>query len=268
MLHFPIVVSNVRDTSTGIDDPRALNARSLALSALLGTHPPRLSARALVALAELFGVNGGTMRTALSRMVAAGDVDVTDGRYTLSTRLRQRQAAQDAGRAAAPTDWDGEWHTAVAIADQRGLAERRHLRSVMGNARFGELRPTVWMRPSNLPAPELDDDWAVTTGVVHGRPHADLASRLWDLGAIAEGARALDRRLARAQANLDRSDPGEIPAAFTLSAGIVRFLRSEPLLPVELEPADWPLASLRQRYDDFEADLQAMMRPFLIAHEP
>ena len=77
---------------------RALNARSIALSTLLGTHPPTLPASSLVAFGELFGVNGGTMRTALSRLVAAGDLELDGGRYTLAARLQARQAAQDSGR--------------------------------------------------------------------------------------------------------------------------------------------------------------------------
>jgi phenylacetic acid degradation operon negative regulatory protein len=250
-----------------IPESRRLNARSLALSALLGTHPPRLSARALVALAELFGINGGTMRTALSRMVTAGDVDVDAGTYTLAARLQQRQAAQDAGRSTVAAAWDGTWHTAIAIADQRDLSDRRQVRSLMANARFGELRPTVWMRPANLPALALDSGWVIVTGEPTGADDHALLEQLWDLTAIADRARTLDRRLAEAAGALDRSDPNDIPAAFVLSATVVRFLRSEPLLPAELEPPDWPIRGLRRRYDGYEADLQAMMRPFLVAHD-
>ena len=57
-----------------------LNARSLALSVLLGSHPPELPARAFVSLATLFGIAAGTMRTAISRMLAAGELAAVDGR--------------------------------------------------------------------------------------------------------------------------------------------------------------------------------------------
>ena len=263
MLHFAITVSNSRDARRR-NGTGPLNARSLALSALLGTHPPALPASSLVALAELFGINEGTMRTALSRLVAAGDVTLDDGSYALSARLRQRQAAQDAGRSAAPDTWDGTWHTAVAVAEARDLADRRHLRAVMVNARFGELRPTAWMRPANLPAPMLDGDWVLTTGKMTGRSGNELVDELWDLRALADQARLLGDQLGRAA--IDRSDPNDIPAAFVLSATVVRFLRDEPLLPADLEPTGWPIAALRARYDDFESNLQAMMRPFLSGH--
>ena len=53
---------------------RPLNARSLVLSVLLGLPRAALTPRALVGLAQAFGVAPGTMRTALSRMVDAGEL--------------------------------------------------------------------------------------------------------------------------------------------------------------------------------------------------
>lgn len=259
-----IVMSKTSDTPRSADTGgRPLNARSLALSALLGTHPPALSARALVELAEVFGINGGTMRTALSRMLAAGDVTSCDGRYALAPRLLQRQAAQDAGRQNVLTPWDGAWHTAVATVDHRDLADRRQLRSLMVNARFGELRPSVWARPANLPAPELGTDWLVTTGPIDGTPPAVLVDRLWHLDDVADTARALIARLGAAAVAIDHDDPAALPPAFSLSADVVRFLRTDPLLPHELLPGDWPVDTLRHRYDRFERDVQALLRPIL-----
>ena len=114
MLPFVIAVSKVRDTQITEDLGLApLDARSVALSVLLGSHPPVLPARALVALAELFGIAGGTMRTALSRMVAAGDLESTDGRYRLASRLLDRQQAQDIGRRHPVQRWDGGWHLSL-----------------------------------------------------------------------------------------------------------------------------------------------------------
>jgi phenylacetic acid degradation operon negative regulatory protein len=242
---------------------RPLNARSIALSTLLGTHPPTLPASSLVALAELFGINGGTMRTALSRLVASGDVELDDGRYTLAARLQARQAAQDSGRRVAGTVWDGRWHTAIATVDHRDLSDRRHVRSLMANHRFAELRPTVWMRPATLPAPPLDDDWIVVTAEPEGTPPQVLVERLWALDDLAARATDLLGRLDDADRTLRPDEPSEIPPAFTLAAEALRFLRSEPLLPAALTPTDWPVDRLRADYERFEARLQAMMAPFL-----
>jgi phenylacetic acid degradation operon negative regulatory protein len=263
MLQSMIVASKFGNTVSASERP--LNARSLALSVLLGTHPPRASGRGLVALGELFGVRAGTMRTALSRLVAAGDVANDDGTYVLTDRLAARQAAQDIGRRPADVPWGGTWHTAVATPDQRDLAERRTDRDLLQNARFGELRPDIWLRPANLPAPALGADWLVTTGIVSGTAATDLVARLWRVERIAHDARTLGEQLAGLTESLDRDDPASIPPAFELSARIVRFLRNDPLLPTSLLPAEWPVPDLRTRYDAFEPVLQAMMRPFLRA---
>lgn len=242
---------------------RPLNARSIALSILLGSHPPELPARAFVAMAELFGIPGGTMRTALSRMVATGDVDAVDGRYRLAGHQIARQGAQDQGRRA-PTDiWDGRWHTVVTIDDQRDLAARRRFRTTMANRRFGELRPDIWTRPANLgPAPGAPD-LLVTTGPIDGADHESLVNRLWDLPGIAAEARRLLDEMHDRRTTCDWHDDASIPPLFTTSATVVRYLRHEPLLPDELTPDDWPVGDVRAAYDAFEADHQRLLRRFL-----
>lgn len=279
MLHSSIVSSNRRDvTVVAVDGDggdgmavglsstvRGLNARSLALSALLGTHPPALPTRAFVALAELFGIAGGTMRTALSRMAATGEVEANDGWYRLSGRHLDRQQAQDVGRRPPSPSWDGRWHTVIAAADQRELADRRHFRAVLSRHRFGELRPDTWLRPANLPAPELDAMAFVLTGTIDRSDEPALVARLWDLPAITRTGRELLEDIDRLRSSTDLGRSAAIPGTFTLAAAIVRFLRSDPLLPPPLTPDDWPLDVLRRRYDDLETDLQTALRDFLRA---
>src|SRR3954451_21504623 len=86
----------------------SLTARSVIASTLLGTDPPRLPGRALVQVAELFGISEGTTRTALSRMVASGELATDAGAYELTgPRLLERQARQAASRRAARHRWHG-----------------------------------------------------------------------------------------------------------------------------------------------------------------
>src|ERR1700738_957590 len=73
-----------------------LTARSVALSTLLGYHPPALPISALVKVGELFGIRHRAIRVALTRMVRDGDVTVDNGVYRLSERLLGRRAQQDA----------------------------------------------------------------------------------------------------------------------------------------------------------------------------
>jgi phenylacetic acid degradation operon negative regulatory protein len=261
MLHSVIVVSNSRDTPAHLIEP--LNARSLALSLLLGSHPPELPARALVAFGELFGVAGGTMRTALSRMVANGDATTDGGRYRLAGGQRDRQRSQDIGRRRPTEAWDGRWHSIAAAAGQRDVGERRTFRTSMANHRFGELRPDLWMRPANLAAPAAADDWIVLTGHVAGIGADELVGRLWHLDGIAATAAELSGEIAAARAGLDWTATESLPPIFTLSAAIVRFLRAEPYLPCGLAPSAWPVDALRDEYDQIERDFQALLRQFL-----
>lgn len=277
MLPFLIVVSKERDRRSAVDgkdveraalaleplDLAPLDPRSLALSALLGSHPPVLPARALVALAELFGIAGGTMRTALSRMVAGGELVADDGRYRLAGRLLARQQAQDIGRRRPQQRWNGDWHTVIAAADQRQLADRRRFRASMVNHRFGELRPDIWMRPANLDAPSPTPDVIVITGTLAGADPIDLRDRLWDVATMHRRGALLAVTVDRLRAETDWSDPASIPEVFVTSAAVVRYLRDEPLLPPDLSPPDWPADALRPAYDALEQKLQVLLRAFL-----
>lgn len=130
-----------------------LTARSVLLSVLLGTSPPRLPVRRLVRTTELFGIAEGTTRTALSRMTAAGEVTAEEGWYALAdVRLLARQARQSASRRATTTPWaDGAWAEAAVVANgRRPAAERAALRAALATARLAELREGVWLRPDNL----------------------------------------------------------------------------------------------------------------------
>jgi phenylacetic acid degradation operon negative regulatory protein len=64
---------------------RPFTARSVILSVLLGTEPPRLPVGLLVGTTELFGITDNTTRTALSRMSSAGEVRADDGWYEIAS---------------------------------------------------------------------------------------------------------------------------------------------------------------------------------------
>ncbi|MGD3108446.1 PaaX family transcriptional regulator C-terminal domain-containing protein [Streptomyces sp. YGL11-2] len=242
------------------DDPlalRPLTARSIVLSTLLGHHPPRLPARALVRVGELFGIAEGTVRVALSRMVAAGDLQQRAGSYGLTARLLARQARQDESRSPRTRPWHGEWEIAVVTtAERRPAADRTALRQAMAALRLAELRAGSWLRPANL---DRSRPVVVTaqctwfTGAPDGDP-ATLARGLWDLDGWAVRSRALLAALDRAGTPAER---------FTVSAAVLRHLLADPLLPQPLLPEGWPGSALRSRYDAFEAELRELLRQYL-----
>ncbi|WP_343948142.1 PaaX family transcriptional regulator C-terminal domain-containing protein [Nonomuraea longicatena] len=232
-----------------LEERNTLSARSALLSALLGSHPPELAARQLVRIGALFGIAEGTVRVALSRMVSAGDLVPADGRYRLSERLVERQARQDESRDPRTRPWTGTWEIAVVTAERRVPAERAALRHAMGALRLAELREGTWTRPANLSRTWPQTVLAQCT-LFDGRPHDDPTPLLWDLGEWAAQARSLEQALSR---------PRDLADGFLVSAGVLRHLLRDPLLPPELLPADWPGERLRARYDDFDRDYREVL---------
>lgn len=269
MLQSLIAVINPRITVTRMAHPgadsslRPLSPRSIVLSVLLGTHPPAMRAAPLVEFTSLFGISEGSLRTALSRMAAAGELTVDDGVYRLSGRLLDRQREQDTGRHGPPPAWDGTWWIAAVHADRRSVGERRFFRAAAVAARFGELRPDTWMRPANIDVAVDLPDTIVTRGpLVHGDPQ-ELVGRLWDLDSLARTAQAHLDRLGPTGASLDRGQhDAALADAFMTLAAAQRFLRTEPQLPDELAVSRGA-ADLRARYDEVATAFQRRLAAFL-----
>jgi phenylacetic acid degradation operon negative regulatory protein len=222
-------------------------ARSVVLSVLLGAHPAWASAADLIRLTSDFGIKEATLRVALTRMVSAGDLVRSADGYRLSDRLLARQRRQDDAMRPKLCTWHGLWRTVIVTSVGTDARARAVLRTTLQHKRFGELREGVWMRPDNLGL-ELDDELRDRVRIMQARDDApaELAGRLWDLPSWAHNGQQL---LA------DMSSAADVPARFVLAAAIVRHLLTDPVLPDELLPADWPGTRLRAAYNDFATEL-------------
>jgi phenylacetic acid degradation operon negative regulatory protein len=212
----------------------------------------------LVRLTGLFGISANRARVALSRMVAAGEATSDGaGRYRLAGHLAARQTRQSASRAGITTAYDGSWWLAVVTTAGSTAEVRSARRRALAYARLAELREGVWMRPANVAVPlpdSLDADVEVMNAVP---PDAEiLAGRLWDLAGWAGHA----SELLVALDALAPDGPEALAPGFELSAAVLRHLQADPLLPEELQPADWPGSSLRATYDDWDTRYRATLR--------
>ena len=246
---------------------RPLTARSLIASLLLGTVPPELPGQRLVRVGESFGFSETAIRVALSRMVAAGELTAQGGRYRLAGDLLDRYGRQEEARRPHLRSWDGSWIIAVvgAAGGRRPAPERAALRRLLAGLRLAEWREGIWLRPDNLDGdrPEVDGClWWEGARPVAGGDERTLAAALWDLDRWAGRASEL-------ATSMTVTVPGSvpIPQSFGVAAAVVRHLAGDPLLPTELLPAGWPGEVLRRAYQDYEAALQAALRPVL-AGEP
>jgi phenylacetic acid degradation operon negative regulatory protein len=229
---------------------RRMTARSVVLSVLLGAHPAWATASELIRLTADFDIKEPTVRVALTRMVSAGDLVRSEDGYRLSDRLLARQRRQDNAINPRLRDWDGStWTTLVITSVGTDARTRAALRTTLQDNRFAELREGVWLRPDNLDMalpPEVLD----RVRVLHSRDDdpSDLAGRLWDLtGWIDAGRRLLD----------EMDSATDVPGRFVAAAAMVRLLLTDPVLPDELLPDDWPGAALRAAYMNFAAELSA-----------
>ncbi len=230
-------------------DVRPLSARSIVLSLLLATHPPQMTSARLVALGRVFDVPESTLRAALTRLVAAGELERSDGSYRIGERLQQRQRRQDAALDPPYRSWDATWETVVVVAASRTATDRAAWRQEMEELRLAELREGVWTRPANLdrPLPDWPADLAVTAT---SRPAGvrRLVARLWDLAGWVSTGEDLLAALAHDRSPVDR---------LAVAAALVRHLRTDPALPPSLRPPDWNAPLLASAYDSYQRELAA-----------
>ncbi|MCX6399827.1 MAG: PaaX domain-containing protein, C- domain protein [Propionibacteriales bacterium] len=232
---------------------KPVSTRSALLTLLLGAEVSALTTRELIAAASVVGFAEPTVRVALSRMTAAGDLARDgDGRHRLSERLAERQRRQERATHPRLRDWDGTWHLVAITTVGRTATDRADLRASLSDLRLAELREGVWTRPTNLELDWTDPVTEVCERFI-GSPEDDataLASRLWDLDDWSATARDL----------LDATDTTDPVLRFTACATAGRHLLTDPVLPAALLPDDWPGDELRASHVAYKQWIVEMRR--------
>lgn len=228
-----------------------------ARSALFDVYGDHLLARgkqapvaALVRLLAPLGISAPAVRTAVSRMARQGwltPVRLPEGAGYRLTRRADRRLHQAADRIYRqhPAAWDGRWHVLVVerIADR---AQRARLRSALAYLGYGCLDRATWIgaHPSieleALLAAErvrVERFYASYDGDARG-----LAARVWDIDGLGHAYRQWlsDAYGLIGQAGPDQPDE----VVFVIRTALVhewrKFLFTDPGLPAELLPAQWP----------------------------
>jgi phenylacetic acid degradation operon negative regulatory protein len=244
-----------------------VNARS-ALFDLYGDHVrPRggyARVASLVRLLEPLEIAAPAVRTAVSRMVkqgwlASARVGGSAG-YTLTPRAvsRLEEAAERIYRTRDAASWDGRWHVVIP-ARPPDRAQRERIRNGLAYLGYATVGEGTWIAAQ--PSPELDplleaeNCPAERFRARHQGDDTALVRRAWDLDAI---GRAYDRWFTDAKqltATVD-SDSGD-EAAFAARSRLVhewrKFLFTDPGLPRDLLPDDWP-GDGAAKFFDSEAD--------------
>ncbi|MFC9664497.1 PaaX domain-containing protein, C- domain protein [Nocardia sp. NPDC127606] len=225
----------MKSAATGFDARvRPVSARSAVIRILIAAESPTTTSSEICAATTAVGYPETTVRVAVSRMVAAGELIREQRAYTLDPALRARRTEL----AAPPVrPWDGDWEQLVITAAGRPSAERAALRARLLSLRLAELREGVWLRPANL-VRELPADLAATTLQFRLRPvenSADLTAELWPLADWSARGRAL----------LDDIENPDPATRFAVVCAALDLLTTDPALPAALQPDHWPVDDLR-----------------------
>ena len=170
--------------------------------------------------------------------------------YRLSDRLLARQRRQDDAINPRLRQWDGTWTTLVITSVGTDARTRAALRTTLQQNRFAELREGVWLRPDNL------DDGAAGRRAATGCGCCTPATTTPPGSPPGCGTCRHGRASARELLD-EMAAATDVPGRFVAAAGMVRHLLTDPVLPDELLPDDWPGAALRKAYTNFAAELVA-----------
>jgi len=224
---------------------------------------------ALLRLLAEFGISAQGARSALSRVVGRGLLTRSrQGRRTFYGLTERGRALLDDGAkrifgfGKEPARWDGSW-SVVAFSVAEADRDRRHLlRTRLRWLTFAPLYPGLWISPhphlgeARKVLEELGiDNVALFKGIAPNwgsRPHGDLFA-VWDLESLRESyVRYVERfRPVRARLRAGRLTPSEaLVTRTTVMDEWRRFPRSDPDLPQEFLPADWPRREARRLFDE------------------
>ncbi|MFW3172078.1 PaaX family transcriptional regulator C-terminal domain-containing protein [Geodermatophilus sp. CPCC 206100] len=223
------------------------------------------------------GVGEHAARSTVSRMLRRGTLERSrrGKRIHLSPTARAlaelAEGGERAWRSPVNRTWDGQWTLLGFSLPESRRADRHLLRSRLQWAGFGMLQNGLWVAPGQVDVEALlqkldvlDALKVFRAAVAEPTQVPDLIDDAWDVAALARG---YERFLQR----WDRPDPlpgapDDLARQLWLHGEWTLLARSDPGLPVEYLPADWPAVRaehvalrLRTRYHQGAAAIAARL---------
>jgi phenylacetic acid degradation operon negative regulatory protein len=200
---------------------------------------------------QALDIDGGVVRTAMSRLAADGWFErekvgrnsfyrlVKKGRQTFDTATRHIYDPP-------PSDWTGRFELLLIGNGGDRDASREPLR----NAGFGSPLPGVWVAPSGVPVPEE------AAGAIRLEVSAEddsgrrLLSESWPLQRTADAYLKFVKTFEPLRGWIGRRERLEDAEAFVARILLIHHYRRvvlrDPLLPTALLPKDWPGRAARK----------------------
>lgn len=204
----------------------------------------------VIAVCAEVGISETLVRTAVSRLVAAGHLQgLRDGRrsfYRLTEESRRAfDAAAEVIYAGPKAPKDDRWSLLILPPGGVGEAERRRL----ARAGYGVLAAGLALRagdpqPTNLPKGALQFD-ASLLGSANGEALTAMAVEAWPLKDLAARYQAFCQRFAPLVEALRSAGPTRLPASLALAVRLLlvhdyrHVVLDDPALPHSLLPQDW-----------------------------
>lgn len=245
--------------------PSQPSAMRIALALLGAARDEPLTTPMLIGAADVLRLSPNSMRIALSRLTARGDVITPErGVYALSKSRREAFAHVRRYRTAFTQRiaWQGAFF-GVLTADlprrNATLVRRRaHALDLVG---FRPLAHGLFIRPDNLERDSVTaqlrqlglDATAEVIGVTLDDRQREKAQRAWPVKADEQRAIALARKVRALLPQMNRRPARELAAqSFWLGDEVLRFLARDPLLPEQwADPAPRrTLAELMSELDE------------------
>jgi phenylacetic acid degradation operon negative regulatory protein len=225
----------------------------------------------LLQFLDMIGIDGGVVRTSVSRLAADGWLDRDKvGRksfYRLAKSGRERfEAAVEHVYNPRPAAWEGTFGL-LLIANG---ADRELSRAALSEAGWGSPIPGTWIAPSGVKAPPIPEG-AIRVEVSATR---DMAHRLvmasWPLERTAAFYQDFLKTFAPLENWIEQTE--EIQPADAILARILmihhyrRVLLRDPLLPEPLLPVSWPANDARDLCARIYRGLLPMSEKWLDEH--
>ncbi len=220
---------------------------------------------------EMLDIDGGVVRTAMSRLAADGWLERNKvGRnsfYRLVKKGRQTFAAATRHiYDPPPSDWTGRFELLLIGNGEERDAAREALR----NAGFGSPMPGVWVAPSGVPIPE-EASRAIRLEVsAEDESGRRLLAESWPLQRIADAYLKFIKTFEPLRSWIARretlSDGDAFAARILLIHHYRRVVLRDPLLPVSLLPEDWPGGPARRLCGEIYRGLLPLSEQWLDRH--
>lgn len=232
---------------------------------------------ALVDVLSRVGVGEHAARSTVNRMLQRGTLQsrrVGKRSYLApseATRVTLVRGGERAWQSPVNRTWDGQWTLLGFSLPESRRADRHLLRSRLEWAGFGLLQNGLWVAPRRIDVAELLGPLDVLGHVKVFRAEVsaptevtELIDDAWDLEGIAHGYQRFLERWDRPEPLPGATD--DLARQLWLLGEWTLLARSDPGLPVEFLPADWPAVRaehvalrLRTRYEAEAAALAAAL---------